>query len=178
MKSIKSSLELLEKLTNQKIVDKTGEYPLKEKRDTKCLKYPERTLTDNDEWFIYVPSCFNACLDIAKTDRVDRKTKEKKKVWTQGSRFAFHRGCTLYDTPKAYRKWSDAINTIKYCILIHHGTDAEPAMKEKKRNSGTVEFSIFSPSQKMKLKKNGTFTLTQDEFISFLIKGNPEIISK
>jgi len=182
-----NSLELLQKLITQKFLVKEGRYPIKEKRYTECLKNPERTDKDKDEWFIYVPSFFNDCLDIAKTDRVvpDEKTQKKrpekktKKVWTQGSRFAFHRGCTLYDTPKAYHRWGDAINEINYCISIHSGTIAKPAMDKDERKSGKVVFSILSPSSRtMSLKEIGTYTLKQDEFISFLIKGNPEIISK
>ena len=193
MNSKDDSLKLLEKLITQKFLGKKRRYPTKEKRLTEFLKNPERTLTDNDEWFIYVPSCFNDCLDIAKTDRrfktgckiKDKKTEKMRdetkirKVWTQGSRFAFHRGCTLYDTPKAYHRWCDAINEIKYCVSIHSGTSAEPAMNKKERITGAVEFSILTPStQTMSLKEIGTFTLTQDKFISFLINGNPEIISK
>ncbi len=193
MKSKEDSLKLLKKLITQKFLEKEGRYPTKEKRHTELLKNPERALIDNDEWFIYVPSCFNDCLDITKTDRrvkTGRKIKDKKtgrmrdeteirKVWTQGSRFAFHRGCTLYDTPKAYHRWCDAINQIKYCISVQNGTGAEPAMNEKERNHGTVEFAILIPSPRnMSLREIGTYTLTQDKFISFLINGNPEIISK
>ena len=193
MNSKEDSLKLVKKLVTQNLLAKTGRYPLKEKRQTKTLKHPERSITDHDDWFMYVPSFFNDCLDIAKTDRVeitgrktlDKKTckmkdeKETKKVWTQGSRFAFHRGCTLYDTPKAYRKWEDAINEIKYCVSILSATEAQPAMGEQERIPGIVEFSIFSPStQSQGLEKIGDFTLTQDEFIRFLIEGNSEIISK
>ena len=172
---------------------KKGKYPAKERRYAECLKNPERIHKDKDEWFIYVPSCFNDCLGIAKTDRVvktdhlelDEKTQKMKpqkktvKVWTQGSRFAFHHGCTLYDTPKAYHRWGDAINEIKYCVSILSGTSAEPAMNEKERRPGKVEFSILSPCQRTRsLKENGEYKLTQDEFVDFLINGNPEIISK
>ncbi|MCK5173094.1 MAG: hypothetical protein KAR47_06860 [Planctomycetes bacterium] len=192
MKSKEDSLKLVKKLITQKLSAKTGRYPLKEKRLTKALKEPERSITDHDDWFMYVPSFFNDCLDIAKTDRVERtgrktldektgkmkEEKETKKVWTQGSRFAFHRGCTLYDTPKAYHKWEDAINEIKYCVSILSATSAQPAMGDQERIPGIVEFSILSPIQSQGLKKIKDFTLTQDEFIRFLIEGNSEIISK
>ena len=171
MKPKEDSLKLLEKLVKKKS---------KEKRESECLKDPERSLTDKDNWFIYVPSCFNDCLDIAKTDRSSGEKTEKnaaRKVWTQGSRFSFHRGCILYDTPKAYGKWNDAIKSINYCISILNGTSAEPAISENERIRGNVEFLVFSPFRRTKkLKKLGTFSLTQDEFIRFLIKGNPEII--
>ncbi|MFA5424098.1 MAG: hypothetical protein WC374_09610 [Phycisphaerae bacterium] len=173
MKPKENPLELLEKLVKKKS---------KEKREHECLKDPERSLTDKDDWFIYVPSCFNDCLDIAKTTRSHGKKPEKneiKKVWTQGSRFSFHRGSILYDTPKAYEKWGDAIKSINYCISILNGTSAEPAARENERICGNVEFSVLSPCrQTKKLTELGTFSLTQDEFIRFLIEGNPEIIVK
>ncbi len=179
MKSVEDSLELLKKLINQNYINGKKVYPSKQKRDTKCLKNPERVLTDKDNWFIYVPACFNACLDIEKTERTDQKTKKKKKVWTQGSRFSFHRGCTLYDTSKAYGKWGNVIKSINYCISILNGTSAEPAAGKNERIHGNVEFSVFSPCRRTKkLKKLGTFSLTQDEFLHFLIKGNSEIIAK
>lgn len=193
MKSRNESLKLLKKLITHKFLEKKGRYPRNEKRELECLKNPERTDKEKDEWFIYVPLCFNDCLDIAKTDRrvktgcqkQDKKTGKMrdeiktKKVWTQGSRFAFHRGCTLYDTPKAYHRWCDAINEIKYCVSILSGTSAEPAMNENKRKTGEVIFSILSLFPQTKsLKEIGEFKLTQDEFVSFLINGNPEIISK
>jgi len=193
MNSKDDSLKLLEKLITQKFLGKKRRYPTKEKRLTEFLKNPERTLTDNDEWFIYVPSCFNDCLDIAKTDRrfktgckiKDKKTEKMRdetkirKVWTQGSHFDFHRGFSFYDTPKAYNRWGDAINEIKYCISIHSGKCAKPAMDKDKRDPGEVVFSIFSPCHQTKsLKEIGEFTLKQDEFVRFLINGNPKIISK
>ena len=194
MNSKDDTLKLLQKLITQKFLVKERRYPKHEKRYAEYfLKNPERNDKDKDEWFIYVPSCFNDCLDIAKTDRrvrtgckvKDKRTgkikdeKKTKKVWTQGSRFTFHRGCTLYDTPKAYNRWGDAINELKYCISIHSGKSAKPAMDTEKRYDGEVKFSIHSPcSQTMRLEEIGTHTLTQDEFISFLINGDPKIISK
>lgn len=180
MKSRKDSLELLRGLIDQKS---------RQHRRTKCLKNPERIYEDKDEWFIYVPSCFNDCLDIAKTDRVektgqnifDEKTqkmkpeKKTKKVWTQGSRFAFHRGCTLYNTPKAYRRWDYALKEIRYCISIHYGESVK--MIKKKREPGNVKFAVLTPSPRtLSLEEIGTFELTQDDFVRFLIDGNPRII--
>jgi len=183
MKTKETSLKLLKKIITQKKLEKEDRYPSNEKRHTELLKEPDRIQSDKDDWFIYVPSCFNDCLDIAKTSRVikDETTQEKKieKIWTQGSRFDFHRGCILYDTSKAYQKWGNAVEKIKYCISIYSGTSAVPAMNEKERFSGVVEFSILSPRLlTTKLEEIGEFTLTQDEFVSFLINGNPEIIPK
>jgi hypothetical protein len=190
MKTRESSLKLLEKLITQEKLKNENRYPSKEKRKTDLLKEPDRAQTNKDEWFIYVPSCFNDCLDIAKTNRVKKTTtsseeeteKEEKKivkVWTQGSRFAFHRGCILYDTPKAYQKWENATYEIKYCISIYSAKDAVPAMNEQERFPGVVDFSILSPKPlTTKLEEIGEFTLTQDEFVSFLINGNQKILPK
>ncbi len=181
MKSKEETIKFLQKLITQKKSEKTDSYPIKEKRYTELLKYPEKSLLGSDEWFVYVPQCFNDCLDIAKTDRViiDKQTKEKqtKKIWTQGSRFSFHRGCILYDTPEAYLNWAKAINEIKYCISIHCGEDAKPAMGKEERKSGRVEFSILVKGfMTNKLESKGEFTLSQDEFVKFLIIGNHEIL--
>jgi len=184
MISKEESLRLLEKLITQK---SSG----KDKRHTEFLKKPERTPIDKDEWFIYVPPCFNDCLDIAKTERrvktgrkvEDEKTgkmkddKKTKKVWTQGSRFNFHRGCTLYDTPKAYNRWDVAVNEIKYCISIKSAKAAKPVIDKNERTHDEVIFSILSPcSQISSLKEIGEFSLSQDEFVRFLIEGDPKII--
>lgn len=195
MRSIEPSLKLLDSLLTKEKKKFKGEeverYSSRDNRQLKLLKSPEETNHEKNEWFIYVPTYFNECLDISKTDRVVKtgrqivdektgKTKDEKKTikeWTQGSRFSFHRGCTLYDTPKAYQEWSAAIRKTKYCISIEDSMDARPAMNFDDRFPGEVEFSVYTPSSKQdKLQEIGTFTLSQDEFVRFLIKGNPEII--
>ena len=181
MKSKEETIIFIEKLITQKISEKTGRYPIKEKRYTELLKDPEKSSIDCDKWFIYIPPCFNDCLDITKTDRVitDKQTKEKrtKKIWTQGSRFSFHRGCILYNTPLAYQAWAKAVTEIQYCISIHNGENAKPAMGAEERKVGKVEFSVMvSGFMSNKLESKGEFTLTQDEFVKFLVIGNPEIL--
>jgi len=187
MNSIEPSLKLLNTLIAKKkkvFKDPEGEverYSSTDIRYDKLLKKGKQSHLDNDGWFIYVPSCFNDCLDISKTDRIikDNNTQEKKnvKVWTQGSRFSFHSGCILYNTSKAYQKWDYAIKQIKYCISIHNGISATPAIRHDERLPGIVEFSVLTPSSnKDRLEEIGKFNLTQDEFVRFLIKGNPEII--
>ena len=167
MISKEKSLILLQKLITQKSSGRD------KRSDKEFLKKPERIPIDNDEWFIYVPPCFNDCLDISKTERV----KKQEKVWTQGSRFAFHRGCILYNTPKGYHKWNVAISEIKYCILIQSAKDVK--LEKGKRKPGEVVFSIFSPRyMKLSLERIGEFSRTQDEFVRFLIEGDPEIISE
>ena len=181
MNTIASSLKLLSTLITKekKIFKDSGEqverYSSRDTRQLELLKNPEQSDHKQDGWFIYVPVYFNECLDISKTDRKENKNTIKK--WTQGSRFSFHRGCTLYDSPKAYQKWEKAIREIKYCISVENAMDARPAVNFDDRFPGEVEFSVFASSDKKDhLRKIGTFTLSQDEFVRFLIQGNPEII--
>jgi hypothetical protein len=193
MNSRENSLRFLHELISTERSQEEGKSSTREKRQTECLKDPERSDNERDEWFIYVPSCFNYCLDIKRTPRVlktghrerDEKTgkiterKEARRVWTQGSRFAFHRGCLLYDNHRAYRPWTDAVHEVKYCVSIHGGVPAEPSLRGKKRLPGTVEFSVFSPTGEALRSKEGTVSiLTQDDFLAFLIDGNPDIIQK
>jgi hypothetical protein len=181
MKTKNETVEFLQKLTHKEkrifkgSRGKEKRYSSKDNRYTEYLKNPERTHNDKDEWFIYVPSCFNDCLDIAKTERVNDSKKEM--IWTQGSRFAFHCGCILYDTPKAYQNWANAVNEIKYCISVNNGKSASPAMNTEDRHSGEVVFSVFSPHHKSNnLNIIGEFTLSQDEFVKFLILGSSDIV--
>ena len=163
------SLKLLQKLVTQKFSGRD------KRSDEEFLKKPERIPIDNDDWFIYIPTCFNDCLDIAKTDK--KKKGKARKVWTQGSRFSFHRGCILYNTPKAYHRWDVAIREMKYCILIQSAEDVK--LEKGKRRPGKVVFSILSPRyMEMSLEKIDEYTRTQDEFVRFLIEGDPEIISE
>jgi hypothetical protein len=170
-----NALNLLLKLTTQELLEKRNIYRIKEKRYTELLKNPERSQDEIDNWYFYVPSFFNDCLDIAKTTRVINH--KDRKIWTQGSRFNFHRGCVIYDTSKAYDKWDKAFNEIKHCITIISARQAKPAINHNERDSGEVVFLLLSPSTKtMTLNEIGTYKLTQDEFIGFLINGNFEIL--
>ena len=123
-----------------------------------------------------VPTCFNNALDIKQTPRM--KDGKETLVWTQGSEFSFKTGDTIYDTPKAYIEWPDALKHISLCVSVEDATDAIPAKKNPEQNemiprySGSVRFSILTPNeQQTALIKRGSFQVTQDEFILFLIEG-------
>lgn len=194
MNSIEFSLNLLNELVVKKKRLFNGEekerYSSRDKRSLKLLKTPKQSHSEKDNWFIHVPPCFNDCLDISMTDRIvktgrkiiDEKTKKQKdetkveKKWTQGSRFSFHQGCILYDTPKAFQIWDKALKEIKYCFSVDNAMDARPAMNFDDRFPGLVEFSVFKPVREIKLEKIGMFILTQDDFVRFLIEGNPDIV--
>ena len=148
----------------------------KEKRLTELMKDPQKEYTD--EWYMSLPICFNEALDIKRTPRKTNGVEEL--VWTQSSRFSFDTGDTIYDTSYAYMdEWLEALKHIKLCVQVNEAINATPADKIHERISGMVNFDIFIPNkQKLKLTKIGKYTLTQDEFVRFLVSGPCEDLKK
>ena len=127
-------------------------------------------------WFMCVPSCFNAALDIRQTER--KRDKKKILVWTQGSTFSFKKGDKIYDTSDAYSEWGKALKKLSLIVNIEEAADATPkkGSDEKEnlvpRNPGYVRFSLYKPhGVKPILVKYDEDIMTQDEFVRFLIKG-------
>ena len=148
----------------------------KKKRLTELMKDPQKEYTD--EWYMSLPICFNEALDIKRTPRKTNGIEEL--VWTQSSRFSFDTGDTIYDTSYAYMdEWLEALKHIKLCVQVNEAINATPADKTHERISGMVNFDIFIPNkQKLKLTKIGKYTLSQDEFVRFLISGHCEDLKK
>lgn len=122
------------------------------------------------DWFFYLPLNFNEALDIALTPRV--KDKVQSLHWMQGGWFYFKAGDIIYDTPDAYEEWASKGMRFNYCIQVDSGQTATPAAKDEPRDSGLVNFSVFTPDRaNTKLKTLGKFSMTQDEFVRFLITG-------
>lgn len=145
-------------------------------RLTDLLKAPQEDYTN--DWYMCVPKCFNDALDLKKTDRVvdtfiqpdliqeKQKKKEIKKVWTQGSYFSFGKGDTLYDSPKAYSNWDKALKNINLCVQVEKAIATTPS------KVGIVTFSILTPNENhSKLVNRGEHTMSQDNFVRFLIAG-------
>jgi hypothetical protein len=157
-----------------KLIEDSGNKGPRTKRLPDLIKPPEDNETYN--WHMCVPACFNNALDIKQTPRI--KDGKECSVWTQGSAFSFKTGDTIYDTPKAYLEWRQALRYISRCISVEDATDAIPAKKNIRQNvviprdPGSVLFSILTPNeQKTGIVKRGSFQLTQDEFVLFLING-------
>ena len=140
----------------------------RENRMEKLLKDPS---TESGEgWYMCVPSCFNEALDIKRTERV--KNKNKRLVWTQGSWFSFKRGDTIYDTPDAYKVWSEALESISLCVQVKIAYNAGPSDGVSERFSGSVTFSILTPNKtRTKVVERAEHTMSQDDFVRFLIAG-------
>jgi len=139
------------------------------KRLLDLLKHPDNQ--HPQDWYMYVPSCFNDALDIRKI--IHTHNKKKTLTWTQGKLFSFKRGDTLYDTPLAYEEqWSQALKVINFCVLVKDAQNVTPAWKKQLRTAGFVCFSICVPNKnKTNLIEQDTHELTQDDFVKFLIQG-------
>jgi len=155
------TLELLKRLTKK---DAGRQIRLRELLKQPDVKYPK-------EWSFCVPPCFNEALDIQQTERViDGK---KTLCWTQGTFFSFKQGDTLYDTPKAYEVWSDALKHINTGLSVKAATNAGASEDGKSRFTGSVTFTILKPDkQRTKLVKQKERTISQDDFVEFLIIGD------
>jgi len=143
----------------------------REKRFTDLLKDPAAEIAAG--WYMCVPPCFNDALDIKQTERVENK--KKTLVWTQGSSFSFKTGDILYDTPKAYQLWSEALEDINLCIQVKTASSAGSAEGDSGRVPGSITFSILTPNKdRSMIVERGEHTMTQDDFVRFLISGPTE----
>jgi hypothetical protein len=157
---VSQTLTILDELIREKST--------REKRGTDLLKDPTAETTDG--WYMCVPSCFNESLDIKRTVRV--KGKKKDLVWTQGSWFSFKRGDTVYDTPEAYKVWSDALKHIGLCVQIKTASNVGLSQGNSERFSGSVTFSIMTPDKnRSQILDRDEHTMSQDDFVRFLIAG-------
>ena len=120
-------------------------------------------------WHFAVGECFRDQLDIKFTDRVINGKKTKR--WTQGPYFCFVEGQVIYDTPKAYLQWSEALKQIKLrCLVLR----AVPNRLDSKENliNGAVVFKLSKPNKnKDGLETIGQYDLTQNDFVGFLKTG-------
>ncbi|NQT88275.1 hypothetical protein HQ560_16020 [bacterium] len=130
-------------------------------------------------WHVAVPACFRDALDIKWTERKKDKVGEWK--WIQASAFSFRPGDTLYDSPKAYGTWAGALGQLRFALVV---TDASPAVPAKPasvapetaedvpRAPGVVAFDVLEPNeQRTALVRTAQQTLSQDEFVRFLVCG-------
>ena len=144
----------------------------RQKRLIELLRRPDVLTTD---WFMFVPSCFNAALDIQETVRIIKDQGEKRGAlqWTQGSKFSFSVGDVVYDTPRAYEKWSEALKHIRHCFHVRAATSVAPANGASQRSAGRVTFDLLIPDKsKTKLTLGSKHDMTQDEFVRLLIAGS------
>lgn len=126
-------------------------------------------------WKMAVSENFKDELDIKLTKRViDKKNVD---ILTQGSYYNFKEGHILYDTPKAYTIWHEAIKNINIACKI---IKAKPrSLSTKENNSakrtiddGLVVFLIYKPNEnRTVLQEISEHEMTQVEFVNFLKTG-------
>lgn len=95
-------------------------------------------------WHFAVGEFFRDELDIKLTERVEKGVQVLR--WTQGPYYAFKEGHILYDTPKAYLQWSEAIKHIKRMIMIVRATPNRPG-DDRSLVKGTVTFRLSRPKE-------------------------------
>ena len=156
-----------------------------------------------DGWFMAVKECFKEQLDIRYTEKVITEeaadgTKKKRIVseWTQGVCYCFAREHMLYDTPKAYLPWAEALQHMNLACKITSASPnelvriedeevAQEVAQEKPKKSkkpkgytlqlGYVFFKLFKPNaEHSALAEIGDFQLTQNQFVEFLMTGQYE----
>jgi hypothetical protein len=122
-----------------------------------------------DGWFMAVKECYRNQLDIKLTER--KKDKQSYLEWTQGPYYSFAEGHLFYDTPKAYKKWGQALKAIKIACKI---TSATPTILDKNKNlvEGVVNFTIYKPDKECEsLIAARDYKVSQGEFVNFLKTG-------
>lgn len=140
----------------------------REERLKTLLRPPERAAA---HWFMHLPPAFNNALDIRRTVRVG----ERELVWTQGANFSFSVGDTIFDNEAGYGPWDAALKQIRFCFQVSNATAVSPPNPRSPRQSGSVTFTVSIPNeQRTVLSVVRTHTVTQDEFVRFLIVGFPD----
>ena len=133
-------------------------------------------------WYLAVPACFRDALDITWAER--KKSGVSAWRWIQGGSFGFKQGDTLYGVAEADGDWGDALHRLGFCVAV---TDASPALPAKPaavrpetpedvpRDPGFVTFDVLEPNdRRTALVSTGQRTLSQDEFVRFLICGDED----
>jgi hypothetical protein len=131
-------------------------------------------------WFFCVPKFFYESLDIKFTIRKINNVEER--IWTQGSWFNFSEGDKLYNYAYAYcsnfiREASSIYS--KICLSIESAQPSLPLIKkkhvQKDRYPGKINFKIMIQNPATNIwETHGNESLSQDEFITLLIKGLPK----
>ena len=139
----------------------------RQKRSLKLIAEFENGYAKN--WNFAVGECFKDQLDIKYTQRVENSKKVMR--WTQGPFFCFAEGHVLYDTPKGYLKWSEALKHIGVVCSVIRGTP------NSLNNQGTfvkgqVFFKLSKPNDSLTgLDEVENYHATQKEFVDFLKTG-------
>lgn len=113
------------------------------------------------DWYMHVPDCFNAALDIQLMER--KKNTVSFLAWTQGSNFGFAKGDIIY-------KNSYTGSSISPLIQIDAASPV--SVQDGERLPGYVKFSWHFT------ENNTSHNMTQDNFVHFLVNGPQKKLQK
>lgn len=120
-------------------------------------------------WHFAVGEFFKNELDIKYTQRIENSKEVMR--WTQGPFYCFAEGHVLYDTPKGYLQWSEALKHIGVVCSIIRSTPNSLNDQDVFVN-GQVFFKLSVPNQSRNgLDEVDSYHATQTEFVEFLKKG-------
>lgn len=186
--------------SRQRFLELLGEFDFLPGEDSKEIYRHAKSYVK--EWYMCIPEAFRPALDMEQSER--KIEGQKRLVWTQGSRFSFKLGDTLYDSHHAYKAWPEGLKETNLCVQVREASQAVPSDRKGKkstqidwrktfksspsktieeavkllqipRDPGRVEFVIKTPDEDRQIMVERTRqTLTQDEFVRFLIMGPPE----
>ena len=121
------------------------------------------------DWHFAVGEYFRDALDIKYTQRI--QNTKKVMLWTQGPFYCFAEGHILYDTPKGYLQWSEALKHIGVVCSVIRAT-SNSLNDQGAFVNGQVYFKLSRPNQsRTGLDAVGNYHATQNEFVEFLKKG-------
>jgi hypothetical protein len=127
------------------------------------------------DWYFCISKFFYEALDIKFTKRI--KQNKTIKIWTQGSTFKFSVGDMIWNHAYPYCEnfISEAIRS-KIGIQVQSSKPCLPKTNNRKeRSSGAVNFIILTENlnqdSKAFWKIVGNYSLSQDDFVKFLITG-------
>jgi len=136
---------------------------------TKRLETLLATFTNGcaEEWAFPIGKHFQEALDIRLTTQVTDKIATP--IWTQGSRFEFREGYTIYDVMTDNLSWLDALQRLSVAFQIKKSSPAIPATNDLARWSNRPDSAVIKQhiasfgqnyvSHEEETKRNGEYTL-------------------
>ena len=135
--------------------------------DIKRTERMEPVIEDGE--FVYVTK-----VNVAGRKYTRKKTKAVMR-WTQGAEYSFSEGHVIYDTPKAYRIWKEALQHISYMVNVLRSTPSKWDEDEGVNIEGSVTFLLQKPNaERTGLDKIDQYSMTQTKFVEFLRTGELE----
>lgn len=124
-------------------------------------------------WHFVLPPCFADALGVRLAERV--KQGKRHMLWTQATDFAFRRGYTFCDVPDTGREWGACLKDIQRAITITDASEASSGQgRGVERDPGFVAFTLYAKAADgSRLVPCAHHTFTQDDFVRYLISGEP-----